>query len=88
MTEAKCPKCNGEGQVADSADQEPWSAWANLPPGSDLAVRLGMVNPTATKIGCVCLATDTHLSSSAWSKRLLTAGLIAYLAARMPVRGS
>lgn len=41
----KCPKCNGEGKVANSIDQEPWSAWANLPPGSDLAVVVGLVKP-------------------------------------------
>ncbi len=41
----RCSKCNGEGRVADSADQEPWSAWATLPRGSDLAVRFGLVKP-------------------------------------------
>jgi hypothetical protein len=42
---APCPKCLGDKQIADSDDGEPWSAWANLPPGSDLAVRTGMVKP-------------------------------------------
>lgn len=42
---SECWKCLGEGQVANSDDQEPWSAWASLPPGSDLAVRLGLVAP-------------------------------------------
>lgn len=40
-----CPKCMGEGKVADSTDQEPWSYWAKLPPGSDVAVKLGIVKP-------------------------------------------
>ena len=30
-SEAGCPKCDGCGQVADTEDQEPWSAWAALP---------------------------------------------------------
>lgn len=41
----KCAKCNGEGKVANTDDQEPWSCWADLPPGSDLAVRMGLVVP-------------------------------------------
>lgn len=40
-----CPKCWGEGKVANSDEQEPWSTWADLPPGSDIAVRLGLVKP-------------------------------------------
>lgn len=40
-----CPNCLGDKQIADSEDGERWSAWANLPPGSDLAVRTGMVKP-------------------------------------------
>ncbi len=40
-----CWKCEGDGKVADSTDQEPWSAWSSLPPGSDIAVRLGIVKP-------------------------------------------
>lgn len=31
--------------VANTEDREPWSAWANLPEGSDLAVQLGLVRP-------------------------------------------
>ncbi|AHH20785.1 hypothetical protein NONO_c60090 [Nocardia nova SH22a] len=42
---APCPTCNGAGRVANTDDQEPWSAWSNLPPGSDAAVRLGLVRP-------------------------------------------
>lgn len=40
-----CYRCLGCGQLANSDDQEPWSAWADLPPGSDVAVRLGLVQP-------------------------------------------
>jgi hypothetical protein len=41
-----CSRCLGCGQVAGgSDDREPWSAWADLPPGSDLAVRVGLVWP-------------------------------------------
>ena len=41
----KCTKCDGEGRVANSENQEPWSVWAELPPGSDLAVKMGLVKP-------------------------------------------
>lgn len=44
-TTEPCPKCQGDKQIANSDDGEPWSAWANLPPGSDLAVRAGLVRP-------------------------------------------
>lgn len=40
-----CAACDGCGQVADDEDRTPWTAWAHLPPGSDLAVRLGIVKP-------------------------------------------
>ena len=40
-----CHRCEGEGRVADTEDQEPWSVWENLPPGSDVSVRLGLVRP-------------------------------------------
>jgi hypothetical protein len=40
-----CPRCLGCGQLANSDDREPWSAWEALPPGSDLAVQLGIVQP-------------------------------------------
>ena len=42
---APCPTCEGCGQIADTPTGEPWTAWANLPPGTDLAVRLGTVKP-------------------------------------------
>lgn len=40
-----CPKCEGCGKVANTEDMEPWTAWEKLPPGSDLAVRMGIVRP-------------------------------------------
>jgi hypothetical protein len=40
-----CERCNGCGLIADTDDGEPWTAWADLPPGSDLAVRMGLVKP-------------------------------------------
>jgi hypothetical protein len=41
----QCWKCKGCGQVADTDNQEPWTAWSSLPPGSDAAVRMGLVKP-------------------------------------------
>lgn len=41
----KCNRCDGCGQVANTEEQEPWTAWSSLPPGSDMAVRLGLVAP-------------------------------------------
>lgn len=41
----KCMRCDGCGSISDSEDGEPWSVWENLPPGSDVAVRMGLVNP-------------------------------------------
>jgi len=38
-----CPKCLGDRQIANDDEGTPWSAWENLPPGSDLAVRMGLV---------------------------------------------
>lgn len=43
--EAACPRCEGCGQIADSEAGEPWLAWENLPTGSNVAVRLGLVKP-------------------------------------------
>lgn len=40
-----CHTCDGCGQVADTDDREPWTAWESLPPGSDMAVRMGLVKP-------------------------------------------
>ena len=40
-----CTRCNGEGQIANDDEGAPWSMWATLPPGADLAVRMGLVKP-------------------------------------------
>jgi len=45
----KCLVCDGEGQVANTETGEPWSYWANLPPGSDIAVKMGLVRPIPCK---------------------------------------
>jgi hypothetical protein len=45
MIDFACATCAGCGQVANDPDQTPWSAYATLPSGSDLAVRLGLVRP-------------------------------------------
>jgi hypothetical protein len=43
---AECPTCLGDGRVAGGTDtRDPWPVWAALPPGSDLAVRIGIVYP-------------------------------------------
>ena len=41
----KCPSCAGCGQVANDDERTPWKYWQDLPPGSDLAVRMGIVKP-------------------------------------------
>lgn len=47
-----CERCDGCGKIADSDEGEPWTAWENLPPGSDLAVQMGLVKPiTCPKCG-------------------------------------
>lgn len=45
MMSVKCMRCNGCGEIADSADGEPWSMWLDLPIASGLAVILGIVKP-------------------------------------------
>lgn len=48
IEEIKCDRCDGCGQIAcneEGEKGEPWSAWEELPPGSDLAVKLGLVWP-------------------------------------------
>ncbi|MCV7230706.1 hypothetical protein [Mycolicibacterium komossense] len=40
-----CPRCYGDGKIATDDDGSPWGAWEELPPGSDFAVRLGIVRP-------------------------------------------
>ena len=45
MKRFRCLRCDGCGEIANTDDGEPWTAWASLPPGSDLAVRCGIVRP-------------------------------------------
>lgn len=45
MGRKTCGDCDGCGQVADTANREPWSAWLALPGKSALAVASGMVKP-------------------------------------------
>ena len=42
-----CRRCDGCGWLANTEDQEPWTAWEQLPSGSDMAVRMGLVQPVA-----------------------------------------
>lgn len=41
----QCHRCEGCGKIDNGDDGAPWTLWERLPPGSDLAVRLGMVRP-------------------------------------------
>jgi DnaJ-class molecular chaperone len=41
----KCPKCDGCGKVADTDNEEPWTAWLDLPLRSSIAVVAGIVRP-------------------------------------------
>ena len=45
MTTDVCDKCEGCGQVADTEEQEPWTAWLDIPLGSSMAVVMGLVRP-------------------------------------------
>jgi hypothetical protein len=48
VQERACGLCGGEGRTdsnADRSERAPWSFWETLPPGSDIAVRLGLVKP-------------------------------------------
>lgn len=42
---AKCTRCEGCGKLADTDEQEPWTAWAKLPLQSSMAVLSGLVKP-------------------------------------------
>ena len=42
--ENKCRLCEGWKRV-NSEEELSWKYWAQLPPGSDLAVQLGLVRP-------------------------------------------
>lgn len=41
----QCPECAGCGQIANDDDRTPWKYWAELPPPSNLAVLMGVVQP-------------------------------------------
>ena len=41
----ECPTCEGCGEVADTEEREPWTAWTSLPLQGSLAVLAGMVCP-------------------------------------------
>lgn len=43
--ENACPRCEGCGKIASDDEGTPWTFWAGLPAGSDLAVRMGLVRP-------------------------------------------
>lgn len=45
LTLENCTRCDGCGRIADCETGEPWTAWQDLPPGGDLAVRAGIVKP-------------------------------------------
>ena len=40
-----CSRCHGSGLVANDEEGTAWCHWAELPPGADLAVRVGIVRP-------------------------------------------
>jgi hypothetical protein len=40
-----CVRCRDTGKIANTADGEPWSVWAELPAGSNAAVLAGIVKP-------------------------------------------
>jgi len=50
----KCGACGGCGQVVtkDDGGLDPWFAWADLPPGSNIAVMVGLVSPSPCPNGC------------------------------------
>jgi hypothetical protein len=45
LPQSGCPRCSGCGQIANDDDGTPWKYWAELPPGSNLAVVMGLVKP-------------------------------------------
>lgn len=38
-----CSRCDGCGEIANDVDGTPWKYWQDLPPGADLAVKMGLV---------------------------------------------
>lgn len=51
-----CRKCDGCGRVANTEDEEPWTAWEQLPEQSKAAIRMGLVKPmtcpSCDGVGC------------------------------------
>jgi len=45
--ETKCGRCDGCGRIASGEEGAPWTMWEALPPGVDIAVRMGIVKPIA-----------------------------------------
>jgi len=45
QTERPCGRCDGCGQLADSEDAEPWTAWTSLPVVSASALLMRLVKP-------------------------------------------
>jgi RecJ-like exonuclease len=45
MSTKECTRCDGCGQIANSDDGEPWTAWTSLPAASAIAIRMGLVAP-------------------------------------------
>ncbi len=44
-TNIACRTCEGDGQIANTDEGEPWSVWTSLPLESSLAVLAGIVRP-------------------------------------------
>lgn len=79
MTDPACRRCEGFGLIADTEEGEPWSAWASLPHGSDLAVAAGLVQP----IPCPdCTADDAEEEPPPVSPASAAAQLAAVVARR------
>lgn len=55
---AECSTCAGCGKIADDDDKTPWKYWEELPPPSNAAVALGIVNPLPCP-DCGGTGTDT-----------------------------
>lgn len=68
----KCEACDGCGKVANDEDRSPWTQWANLPPGSDIAVRMGLVRPeTCVECGGTGVEVERCAEVSASGQRCL-----------------
>ena len=56
-TVAPCSRCEGCGQIANTPDGEPWTAWAALSPGLAAVVRAGIVQAIPCP-ACTALIAD------------------------------